>query len=95
MHRRVEPLLTLTVGTDERGKPTLSWTRDTAAITAASRLDGLYALATNLPAHSARSTSSTSTKTSGSSNNATATSNAPAHCGSAPCSCTTTTGSPP
>jgi hypothetical protein len=31
------------------GKPTLTWHRDTNAITAASRLDGLYALATNLP----------------------------------------------
>jgi transposase len=49
VHRRIEPLLHVTAGTDERGKPTLSWTRDTAAITAAGRLDGLYALATNLP----------------------------------------------
>src|SRR6266545_3907201 len=31
------------------GKPSLSWSPNQAAITAASRLDGLYALATNLP----------------------------------------------
>ena len=31
------------------GKPTIAWHRDHNAITAASRLDGLYALATNLP----------------------------------------------
>jgi len=31
------------------GKPTLSWHRDQRAITTAARLDGLYALATNLP----------------------------------------------
>ena len=49
VHRRIEPLLAVTVGTTPTGKPTLSWSRDTAAITAASRLDGLYALATNLP----------------------------------------------
>jgi hypothetical protein len=33
------------------GKPVISWHRDAAAITAASALDGLYALATNLPDH--------------------------------------------
>ena len=33
------------------GKPVISWHRDQDAITAASRLDGLYALATNLPGH--------------------------------------------
>jgi hypothetical protein len=33
------------------GKPAISWHRDQDAITAASRLDGLYALATNLPDH--------------------------------------------
>jgi hypothetical protein len=33
------------------GKPVISWQRDQEAITAASRLDGLYALATNLPGH--------------------------------------------
>ena len=49
MHPRIEPLLHVQTGADSRGKPTLSWQRDQAAITAASRLDGLYALATNLP----------------------------------------------
>jgi hypothetical protein len=43
-------LLTVTTGT-RAGKPVISWARDTAAITAASQLDGLYALATNLPDH--------------------------------------------
>ena len=33
------------------GKPVISWHRDTEAISAASQLDGLYALATNLPGH--------------------------------------------
>ena len=33
------------------GKPVITWGRDTGAITAASRLDGVYALATNLPDH--------------------------------------------
>jgi hypothetical protein len=33
------------------GKPVISWRRDTEAIAAASHLDGLYALATNLPGH--------------------------------------------
>jgi hypothetical protein len=33
------------------GKPVISWARDAAAITAAAALDGLYALATNLPDH--------------------------------------------
>ncbi len=45
----IEPLLRVTVGAETAGKPTLSWHRDTAAIEAAGRLDGLYALATNLP----------------------------------------------
>jgi Domain of unknown function (DUF4277)/Transposase DDE domain len=33
------------------GKPAISWHRDTEAIAAASRLDGLYTLAANLPDH--------------------------------------------
>jgi hypothetical protein len=33
------------------GKPVITWARDTAAITGASQLDGLYALASNLPDH--------------------------------------------
>jgi hypothetical protein len=41
-------LLTVRTGT-RAGKPVITWTRDQDAITAASRLDGLYALATNLP----------------------------------------------
>jgi hypothetical protein len=40
----------VSTGTDpDSGKPTLAWQRDQNAITAAGRLDGLYALATNLP----------------------------------------------
>jgi transposase len=43
-------LLTVHTGTDsETGKPTLTWHRNTDAITETTRLDGLYALATNLP----------------------------------------------
>jgi len=45
---RLQPLLAVTTGTS-RGKPTLTWQRDHDAITAAARLDGIYALATNLP----------------------------------------------
>jgi hypothetical protein len=42
----------ITVRTATRaGKPVITWHRDTGAIAAASRLDGLYALATNLPGH--------------------------------------------
>ncbi|MGH3303572.1 MAG: IS1634 family transposase [Streptosporangiaceae bacterium] len=47
---QVKDLLTVTTGT-RAGKPVITWSRDTAAIAAASRLDGLYALATNLPDH--------------------------------------------
>jgi Domain of unknown function (DUF4277) len=43
-------LITVTTGT-KAGKPVIRWHRDTEAIAAASRLDGLYALATNLPDH--------------------------------------------
>jgi hypothetical protein len=43
-------LLTVRTGT-RAGKPVITWARDQDAITAASRLDGLYALATNLPDH--------------------------------------------
>jgi hypothetical protein len=42
-------LLTVTTGPTCHGKPTLTWHRNHDAITAAARLDGLYALATNLP----------------------------------------------
>jgi Domain of unknown function (DUF4277) len=44
-------LLTVRTGT-RAGKPVITWARDQDAIAAASRLDGLYALATNLPDHS-------------------------------------------
>jgi transposase len=47
-HPHLPALLTVTTGT-RNGKPTLSWHRDQDAITAAARLDGIYALATNLP----------------------------------------------
>ena len=43
-------LITVRTGT-RAGKPWITWHRDTGAIGAASRLDGLYALATNLPDH--------------------------------------------
>ncbi len=43
-------LLQVRTGT-RAGKPVITWARDTAAITAAGALDGLYALATNLPDH--------------------------------------------
>jgi transposase len=50
MHPRISTLLTVETGTDpQNGKPTLNWRREQTAITGASRLDGLYALATNLP----------------------------------------------
>lgn len=41
-------LLTVTTAT-RAGKPTLTWSRNDAAIAAAARTDGIYALATNLP----------------------------------------------
>jgi hypothetical protein len=46
----VQYLLAVTTGT-RAGKPVISWQRDRQAITAAAALDGLYALATNLPDH--------------------------------------------
>jgi transposase len=49
VHPRATALLPVQIGTDPTGKPTLTWHRNQDAITAASRLDGLYALATNLP----------------------------------------------
>src|SRR6266536_2404773 len=45
---QVKDLITVTTGT-RAGKPVISWQRDQQAIAAASELDGLYALATNLP----------------------------------------------
>lgn len=44
-------LLTISVGS-RLDKPTLSWRRNTEAIARAARTDGVYALATNLPARS-------------------------------------------
>lgn len=41
-------LISVTTGT-RAGKPVISWKRDAGAIAAAGALDGLYALATNLP----------------------------------------------
>ena len=46
----VKDLLAVRTST-KAGKPVISWQRNQAAITAASQLDGLYALATNLPDH--------------------------------------------
>jgi transposase len=45
----IHGLLTVTVGQDRAGKPTLTFKRDQQAITQAARTDGIYALATNLP----------------------------------------------
>jgi hypothetical protein len=44
----VRDLITVRTGT-RAGKPVITWARDQDAIAAAARLDGLYALATNLP----------------------------------------------
>lgn len=46
--KSIDGLLNVRTGS-RNGKPTLSWQRDLDAIAAAARLDGLYALATNLP----------------------------------------------
>jgi transposase len=46
---RIAALITVTTGTDDQAKPTIAWHRNPHAITSASALDGLYALATNLP----------------------------------------------
>jgi hypothetical protein len=45
----VEGLLRATTGEDERGRPTLSFSRDPEAIRQAASGDGVYALLTNLP----------------------------------------------
>jgi Domain of unknown function (DUF4277)/Transposase DDE domain len=42
-------LITITTGINTHGTPTLTWSRNHNAITAAAARDGLYALATNLP----------------------------------------------
>ena len=46
---RIGELITVTTGVAADGKPTIAWHRNPQAITSASTLDGLYALATNLP----------------------------------------------
>ncbi len=46
---QIQDLLTVQTGPARRGKPSLRWHRNLDAITTAGRLDGLYALATNLP----------------------------------------------
>ena len=48
LHPRIAPLLKVTTGTDDQGKPTIAWTRDHDAIAQAATTDGIYALATNL-----------------------------------------------
>jgi transposase len=45
----VDGLLHAHVGTTTDAKPTLTWKRDQTAINAAAQLDGIYAIATNLP----------------------------------------------
>jgi transposase len=47
-HPDLSDLLKVTTGT-RAGRPTLTWHRNHDAITAAAQLDGVYALATNLP----------------------------------------------
>jgi transposase len=49
---KIAGLITVRTAT-KAGKPVITWARDTEAIATASRLDGLYALATNLPGHDA------------------------------------------
>ncbi|MGH3433212.1 MAG: IS1634 family transposase [Thermocrispum sp.] len=46
---KIEGLITVTTGPARRGKPSIRWRRNHDAIAAASQLDGLYAVATNLP----------------------------------------------
>ncbi|HEY1439471.1 MAG TPA: DUF4277 domain-containing protein [Mycobacterium sp.] len=45
----IAELITVTTGTADDGTPTIAWRRNPRALTAAADLDGLYALATNLP----------------------------------------------
>jgi Domain of unknown function (DUF4277)/Transposase DDE domain len=47
--KNIQGLITVTVGQDETGRPTISWQRNDDAITHAARTDGLYALASNIP----------------------------------------------
>lgn len=48
VHPGIETLLEVSMGVGSHDRPILSWRRDEAAIAAAGRFDGLYALATNL-----------------------------------------------
>lgn len=48
--RRVVACLRTSIGTDDAGKPTFTWSFDQAAIDAEAAADGWYALLTNLPA---------------------------------------------
>ena len=48
LHDAIAPLITVSTG-ESNGKPTLSYLRNSSAIRAAQRTDGIYALATNLP----------------------------------------------
>lgn len=45
----IADLITVTTGPARHGKPSIGWQRNPDAIAAAAELDGLYALATNLP----------------------------------------------
>jgi len=45
----IQGLISVTVGADRAGRPTIDFKRDADAISQASRTDGIYALATNLP----------------------------------------------
>lgn len=45
----IEGLIRVQTGEDDRGRPTISFGRDEAAIAEAGRADGIYALLTNLP----------------------------------------------
>ena len=47
--KNIAELITVTTGTTADGTPTIAWRRNPRALTAAAALDGLYALATNLP----------------------------------------------
>lgn len=51
--RKVKSYLRAHVGSDERGKPTLEWSFDDAALAAEAATDGWYALLTNLDAKEA------------------------------------------
>jgi Domain of unknown function (DUF4277)/Transposase DDE domain len=46
---RITDLITVTTGLTDNGTPTITWRRNPSAIAAAAALDGLYAIATNLP----------------------------------------------